>query len=138
MLTSAECFKLYGDPYAASHRTMYHLPPELLVIRCLPASIYCNKDMEKPLNTALHNVIERNLAHTIKTYDGCTNIRKMRTSNSMSLHSWGVAVDINAALNPMGQPSVQPPELVKCFTDAGFDWGGTWHTPDPMHFQLKG
>ena len=28
------------------------------------------------------------------------------------------------------------PQLVKCFTDANFDWGGNWKTPDGMHFQL--
>jgi len=137
MLTSDECFKRYGDPYAALNRTVYHVPPELKSLR-LPSSIYCNIDMAIPLNTALHNILDRGLSHQLKTYDGCTNIRKMRHGNSMSLHSWGVAVDINAALNPMGEPSAQPPELVRCFTDAGFDWGGTWHTPDPMHFQLKG
>jgi len=27
-------------------------------------------------------------------------------------------------------------ELVQCFKDAGFDWGGDWTRPDGMHFQL--
>jgi hypothetical protein len=29
------------------------------------------------------------------------------------------------------------PELVACFKDAGFDWGGEWSKPDGMHFQLS-
>ena len=27
--------------------------------------------------------------------------------------------------------------FVKCFKDAGFDWGGDWSIRDGMHFQLK-
>jgi hypothetical protein len=27
-------------------------------------------------------------------------------------------------------------ELVRCFAEAGFEWGGLWRTPDGMHFQL--
>ena len=28
--------------------------------------------------------------------------------------------------------------LVKCFTDAGFGWGGNYSRPDGMHFTLAG
>jgi len=55
----------------------------------------------------------------------------------MSLHSWAVAVDINAAWNQFGKVPTMSKELVKCFTDAEFDWGGTWTKADGMHFQLK-
>jgi hypothetical protein len=54
----------------------------------------------------------------------------------MSLHSWGVAVDVNAAWNGLGKPSTLTPEFVKCWTDAGFEWGGKWARVDAMHFQL--
>jgi hypothetical protein len=54
----------------------------------------------------------------------------------MSLHSWGLAIDINAATNRFGGKPTMSAELVKCFTDAGFDWGGVWSNPDGMHFQL--
>jgi hypothetical protein len=33
-------------------------------------------------------------------------------------------------------PSKLSPGFVKCFTDNGFEWGGTWKRKDPMHFQL--
>ena len=55
----------------------------------------------------------------------------------MSLHSWGVAIDVNAAWNGFGKKPTLSKEFVKCFTDAGFDWGGLWAKPDSMHFQLK-
>lgn len=54
----------------------------------------------------------------------------------MSLHSWGLAIDFNAAWNGFGKTPTMSPELVKCFTDAGLDWGGTWSRPDGMHFEI--
>jgi hypothetical protein len=54
----------------------------------------------------------------------------------MSLHSWGLAVDFNAAWNGFGAVPTMSPELVACFTDAGFAWGGVWKKPDGMHHQI--
>ena len=69
----------------------------------------------------------------------CFNIRPQRGAKTSSLHSWGVAVDVNAAWNPfvVGKKPTLSEGFVKCFTDAGFDWGGTWKRPDGMHFQLR-
>jgi hypothetical protein len=73
----------------------------------------------------------------LKTFDGCFNIRKQRGAASQSLHSWGIAIDVNAAWNGLGKAtSTYQHGFVKCFTDAGFDWGGTWKRLDGMHFQL--
>lgn len=57
----------------------------------------------------------------------------------LSLHSWGCAFDINWDKNPMGSKLVTdlPPEFVKVFTDAGWEWGGAWKSiKDAMHFQF--
>ena len=54
----------------------------------------------------------------------------------MSLHSWGIAIDVNAFENGLNQIPKLSPGFVKCFTDAGFEWGGTWKRKDGMHFQL--
>ena len=92
--------------------------------------------MITPLTRALTNLIQRKRDHELKTFDGCFNIRKKRGLTSMSLHSWGVAIDVNAAWNGLGKPSTLTPEFVKCFTDAGFEWGGNWTRTDPMHFEI--
>lgn len=103
----------------------------------IPKKIYCNVDLIKPLTQALHHVVNRGLVDQIESWDGCHNIRLKRGGKTWSLHSWGIAIDINAATNPfMGKPTMSP-ELVSCFKEAGFHWGGDWKTtPDGMHFQL--
>lgn len=136
MVTSSDCLKKYGQP-AADNKclTIYDVPAEL-EIGLIPKKIYCNKDLIAPLDKAFRNLIARGFVKEIKTWDGCFNIRKMRGLSSMSLHSWGVAVDINAFENGLNQVPKLSPGFVKCFTDAGFDWGGTWQRKDGMHFQL--
>lgn len=112
--------------------------PANLELGVIPKRLYCNKRMVEPLSLAFANIINRGLVGQLKTWDGCYNIRPKRgTRATPSLHSWGLAIDINATWNRMGVMPTMSPELVKCFTDAGLDWGGTWSRPDGMHFQLR-
>ena len=70
-------------------------------------------------------------------YAGCFAPRRIPGSGSLSLHAWGLAIDINAAANPRLGDSRQDRRLVRAMEDAGFTWGGRWPTvPDPMHFEL--
>lgn len=136
MVTSAQCLRKYGDPEKELNMILWDVPSEL-EIGVIPKKIYCNKDIVDPLMAAFINLINRNKVEELKTFDGCFNIRKKRGLNSMSLHSWGIAIDVNAAWNGLHKEPVLSAEFVKCFTDAGFDWGGTWTRKDGMHFQLK-
>lgn len=44
-----------------------------------------------------------------------------------SVHSFGVAIDFDANHNAFGvQRGTLPDWFVKCFTDAGWEWGGQW------------
>jgi predicted chitinase len=108
--------------------------------------IYGHKLLAGPLKMALRLVCERGLAEELKTYDGCFNIRPMKASGSLSVHSWGLALDFNQATNPFQDKNARTwPDLitdfsddfVKCFAEAGFEWGGLWNSiHDAMHFQL--
>ena len=137
MLTADDCQKKYRSPYTQEARfmTLWDVPPEL-EIGTIPRRIYCNKDLVKPLENAFTNLIDRNFIDELRTWDGCFNIRTKRGASSMSLHSWGIAIDVNAAWNPFGRPPTLSSGFVRCFTEAGFDWGGYWKKPDGMHFQL--
>lgn len=137
MVTSQQCSAKYGNPKRLTGMVKWPVPADLHV-GVIPSSIYCNKDITVPLEKALRNVVERKLIGQIKTWDGCFCIRAKRGGTTFSLHSWGIAVDINAASNQFNKTPTMSPELVACFKDAGFDWGGDWHSvKDGMHFQLS-
>lgn len=140
MVTSAQCLKKWGDPAITvnelKYMTVWDVPAHL-EIGVIPKKLYCNKVMIGPLMQAFSNLIERGYVKELKTFDGCFNVRKKRGLTSMSLHSWGIAIDVNAAWNGLGKTPVLSAGFVKCFTDCGFDWGGTWTRKDGMHFQLN-
>lgn len=135
MITPKQCLLKYGAPEKESNMILWDIPPEL-EIGVIPKRLYCNRDIVAPLEAAFNNLINRGYVDELKTFDGCFNIRKQRGASSQSLHSWGVAIDVNAAWNGLRVTPVLTSGFVACFTDAGFDWGGTWQRKDGMHFQL--
>jgi len=136
MITSVDALKKYGQPAADNKcMTVWDVPTEL-EIGVIPKKIYCNKDMVEPLKKAFTLLKDRGLADDLKTYDGCFNIRKSRGLNSLSLHSWGIAIDFDAFENGLNVEPKISPSIVACFIEAGFEWGGTWKRKDGMHFQL--
>jgi hypothetical protein len=135
MVTSQQALKKYGDPTLEKSMIVWDVPTNL-EIGVIPKKLYCNKDIVAPLTQAFTNLISTGKVSELKTWDGCFNIRKKRGLSSMSLHSWGIAIDVNAAWNQLNMVPTLTPGFVKCFTDAGFEWGGTWTRKDGMHFQL--
>lgn len=75
----------------------------------------------------------------IQTY----NNRYKRGGGGKSLHSYGIAIDINPSRNPAtGRGELQtdiPQQLIDIFRKYGFVWGGEWVGEyDPMHFEWYG
>lgn len=133
ILTSKKCLEVLGEPDRERDMGSYMILPPM---RHIPARIYCNRRFIDPFQQGLANVRSAGLGELIITWDGCFNIRRKKGGSTWSLHSWGVAFDINAAWNRFGKKPTMDGRLVKCFKDAGFDWGGDWKNPDGMHFQL--
>ncbi len=115
-------------------------------IPAVPNKIFCNKDLVAPLRQTLLDLISLQLYGEIKTWDGCYNVRKIRGSNTaISLHSFGLAVDINASHNPMGltkdearqkglRPFSEHFDLV--WRDNGFRLGIDFKRKDGMHREI--
>ena len=137
ILLSSDCYKKYGAPQSEKFMTMWDVPASL-EIGVIPKRIYCNVDLVIPLSNAFKSLIETGHVNELKTWDGCFNIRKARASSTvMSLHSWGVAIDVNAFEKGMGQVPKLSDGFVQCFKQAGFTWGGDFSRPDGMHFERR-
>lgn len=77
----------------------------------------------------------------IQTY----NNRPKIGGGGRSLHSWGIAIDINPESNPYQRGNYGPPQtdipeqVINIFKKYGFAWGGDWAGErDAMHFEWYG
>jgi len=151
MLTREAAIERYGAiDYASMHWPeadrwikLFAVPPGVfhnwkVMNTQVPVShIACNLDMHRPLQQALDMIVRRELTNELHTFDGAFNVRMVRGSTVLtSAHSYGLAIDINAAENPLGAQPVMSQEFVSCFTTQGFDWGGQFHRVDGMHLSF--
>ena len=99
-----------------------------------------NKGMLPQLRAALEEVVARGLADQIHPgeYGGCYVPRFIANDpgKGLSLHSWGIAVDLNVPGNQRGTAGEMDRRVVAIFKRWGFAWGGDWNYTDPMHFEL--
>lgn len=80
---------------------------------------------------------------------GTFNWRKIRGASRMSMHSYGIAIDVGVPFadywrwrkaRPDGSRPYRnrfPVELVEAFERHGFIWGGKWYHFDTMHFEYR-
>lgn len=71
-------------------------------------------------------------------YSGGYNFRLMHGSTSLSMHSWGCAVDFDSERNAFGDPNPNfalIPQVLDAFASEEWIWGGKWSKPDGMHWQ---
>ncbi|MBP7057774.1 transglycosylase SLT domain-containing protein [Candidatus Gracilibacteria bacterium] len=82
----------------------------------------------------------------------CFAWRQIREGSGQSMHSWGVAIDINPGINQFKSDKTDiPREIIEIMERCGFRWGGHWNQfgmnaspvwgnqwgrPDPMHFEF--
>ncbi len=76
------------------------------------------------------------------------NCRKIGKSTKYSLHSYGIAIDIDPRENPFTEGDRYSGKLQRRHVDAVlaiknkrgqsvWSWGGSWRKPDRMHFQIN-
>ena len=137
--------KMYGDCWRGE------VAPRLVPVVWLPQSWGHTVRI-----TAVNGVAERlaeisseldALPPAVKHYAyppaGTYNCRTVADTGEPSMHSWGAAIDINAAyaaywLWPHGAGADRvPTEIIDIFERHGFIWGGKWFHYDTMHFEYR-
>ena len=114
---------------------------------------YLLKDLVVPLTTVLESIEQNGLATGVYNIDASIYPRDStgtENAGSLSGHSFGVALDVNAALYPYGKvgyekykkdlkAGVNAAKVIKAFADSGlFNWGGNYgKNKDAHHFSLK-
>lgn len=115
-----------------------------------------NVTVHKAVAESLQRAIANLTASGFVIYEiGGYNWRTMATSNNMSMHSYGLAIDINVADNAMydkngnlvagktWDPDNNPYSVSRkeadMFIEEGWYWGGDWNSSkDYMHFSVTG
>lgn len=142
----------YGNPAVyASTKALW----EKSVLRTLPLPFVLPWAYDNTIGVARvrgHVLIVEHLVATLRlcveemkvpisqlVYGGCYQWRSKRSDASqLSIHTWGLAVDIDPANNPMGKRweiGMLDARIIEAFEMAGWQWGGRWKKPDGMHFQ---
>lgn len=139
-----EILRTFGNPlvgdYASAYLDFCATPKELNHVfkyknKQGQHGFYCNKMLVITFSNVYKKIVDAKLAKELHTFDGCYNLRYIRGRTKLSTHSWAIAVDHNAALNPLGAEPKINKAVVACFVSEGFRWGGEFSRPDGMHFQ---
>lgn len=128
--------RLFGEPggsAASAGVVRFPAPLKLGYANASVTRAACHAELEDVFTAVFAEIHARGYWHLLKTYDGIYNKRK-KTANSdqWSTHSWGIAVDLNAATNGFGTKGDMPEPIIEIFEKHGF----THLKSDPMHFQF--
>jgi hypothetical protein len=103
-------------------------------------NVTCHRVVLPQLRAAMQELVDSGLQQLVRPdqYGGCWVPRFIASdpARGLSLHSWGIALDLNVATNQRGTSGDMDPRVVDVMARWGFAWGGTWSDPDPMHFEL--
>lgn len=139
--------KMYGS-------TPKEVRSKLAVIRWMPKTV--NKKIRISSVNNVHKHLQavsdeldrlpKDLKKYVSKIAGTFNWRKIAGTKSLSLHSFGIAIDINRKYShywrwgnlsdPKYKNSI-PMEIVDIFEKHGFIWGGKWYHYDTMHFEYR-
>lgn len=103
-------------------------------------TVTCHRLVFPQLHAAMTEIAEAGLADEIDVgdYGGCYVPRFIdrNPKRSLSMHAFGLAFDINVSENYLGTRGDQNPQVIEILGKWGFEWGGLWDHPDPMHFEM--
>lgn len=102
---------------------------------------HCHRIMVPQLVAALEEIRRKGLGNLLhpEQFAGCWMPRHIDWDprKPISMHAWGLAVDVNSHDNWIGRRPQLDMRIVEVFERWGFAWGGRWARPDGMHFELR-
>jgi hypothetical protein len=154
-LTWEQAIAAFGNPFLdlnaegtaapeweAANLVFAHLPAPL-PLSWIPGKTVtrfrCHRKVRIPFERAFARVYAVTEAwQSIGDFGGVYALRKQRGSTRPSMHSLGIATDIDVHENPMGHEAHVHPHTIASFEKEGFYWGGRFGDKriDPMHFEF--
>ncbi len=152
MKTISQYIQKYGtpNPTGAGYLTTIDLPFPLRIAWDSKTSVKkmtCHKDIAEPLKAVFNDLLKiygypkiRELG--IDLFGGCFNYRQMRGGSSLSVHAFGLAIDLDPDRNRLKETArtarFARPEyklMIDVFYKHGFISLGKEKNYDWMHFQ---
>lgn len=154
MITQKRLYEKYGTPNATGKGYLVTITlPYPMFLNWATATkvtkISCHKLVADKLVAIFTEILkvygpERIKELQLDDFGGCFNYRPMRGGTSMSLHSWGVAIDLDPDRNLLKETSrtarfARPEykQFIDIFYKHGFESLGREKNYDWMHFQVK-
>lgn len=99
--------------------------------------VTCHRALLPQLRAALTEVERAGLAPAVRPgeFGGCYVPRYIAGTRQLSMHAFGLALDLNVPGNGRGTAGEIDRSVVAIFRRWGFAWGGDWSWTDPMHFE---
>ncbi len=100
-----------------------------------------------PVWAAVSQIMDSEPYYFRESAGGTYNCREIGNTGRWSLHSYGIAIDINPSQNPQREPLthnypgnfIERMEGIRANGKQAVAWGGRWTTvrPDAMHWQIN-
>lgn len=153
-MTTQQVIKKYGQPNITGegYLTTIDLPYPMRIAWDIDSTVKtmrCHKLVANNFKSVFNSILihygyDKLKDLGIDLYGGCFNYRKMRGGSAMSMHSWGIAVDLDPARNTLKETSATArfarPEykpMIDIFYEQGFISLGVEKNYDWMHFEIK-
>jgi hypothetical protein len=152
-MTQAQIIKKYGQPDPkGGYLTIIDLPYPMRLAWDKDTTVKrmrCHKLAADRFKSLFNDILSEYGEDRIKElgidiFGGVFNYRKKRQGATLSMHSWGLAIDLDPQRNsmntPVSQANFSKPEydkLREIFHNNGFLWGGDLWQKDCQHWQVR-